>query len=321
MIRGGWRATIGTATAESAGCPAAQCATTHSDPCPMTIATTCRLLHLLALLPPVFFAMPAFGSTSGWAEGEHARMRLIAARSAPDAPLEAVIEIELDPGWKTYWRTPGDAGIPPRFDFSASENASGATIDYPAPERSDDGFSVSNVYHDRVLLPVRFEGGDPARPARLALAADLGVCKDICLPVSLSASLDVPLGEAEPAAIETLAEARAALPGAGKAGVFEIETLRQVGGDDKTPEYEAVVATADPDDSLLFVETPSDWYPATPSRASARKGTATYRFTVDRKTAAGPLAGASIRLTLSTGNAATSRAFTLGASGAATATP
>ncbi|SHE72828.1 Thiol-disulfide interchange protein, contains DsbC and DsbD domains [Kaistia soli DSM 19436] len=279
------------------------------------------LFRLFPLLPAILFALPAFAATGQWAEGEHARMRLVAARPAPGAPFEAAIELELDPGWKTYWRTPGDAGIPPRFDFSASTNAGGATIDYPAPERSDDGFSVSNVYHDRVLLPVRFSLSDPDEPARLVLAADLGVCKDICLPVSLSANLDVSPADAEPRAIATLAEARAALPGPGQTGVFEIEALRQVGGNEKSPEYEVEVAAASPDDSLLFVETPSDWYPATPTLASTGKGTATYRFAIDRKTASGPLAGASIRLTLSSGSAATTRAFTLGSTGAATATP
>jgi len=277
--------------------------------------------RLLALLPLLFPALPALAATGDWAAGEHARMRLVAAPPAPGAPLEAVIELELDPGWKTYWRAPGDAGIPPRLDFGASENAGDATIDYPAPERSDDGFSVSNVYHDRVVLPVRFAISDPARPAHLSLVADLGVCKDICLPVSLSASLAVPAGDDDPDAAAAIAAAKAALPGPGRAGVFEIETVRQTGGSENVPEYEVGVATTAPDESLLFVETPSDWYPAAPVLTSAGKGVATYRFSVDRKTAAGPLAGATIRLTLKAGTTATTRAFKLNASGEAVAIP
>ncbi|MBZ9934800.1 hypothetical protein LB518_00715 [Mesorhizobium sp. BR1-1-16] len=277
--------------------------------------------RLLSLLPLFFLALPALAATGDWAEGEHARMRLVAARPASGAPLEAAIELELDPGWKTYWRAPGDAGIPPRLDFGASENAGDATVDYPAPERSDDGVSASNVYHDRVVLPVRFATSDPARPTQLALVADLGVCKDICLPVSLSASLVVPAEDDDPDAAAAIAAAKAALPGPGQAGVFEIESVRQTGGSDKVPEYEVGVATTAPADSLLFVETPSDWYAAAPVLTAAGKGVATYRFSVDRKTAAGPLAGATIRLTLKAGNAATTRAFRLNASGEAVADP
>ena len=66
--------------------------------------------------------------------------RLIAASSpAKDGTLHAGIEIRLDQGWKTYWRYPGDSGIPPQFDFSASENVKAVTVLWPAPQRFDDG--------------------------------------------------------------------------------------------------------------------------------------------------------------------------------------
>lgn len=249
------------------------------------------------------------------------RLRLVAARpAATAAPLDAAIEIELDPGWKTYWRTPGDAGIPPRLDFSASENAGGATVDFPAPQRDDDGFTVSNVYRDRVVLPVRFADSRPGEAVKLVLAAHLGVCKEVCLPVNLSVALDLPADAPDDGAADEIAAARAALPGNGRPGVFEVRSLKRVGGDDRAPQFEAVVATDAPE-SLLFVETPTDWYPASPSATSAAAGEAVYRFSVDRKTATVPLAGATIRLTLAAGDAAATRAFTLGADGTAAPAP
>ncbi len=276
-----------------------------------------RLTALASFLAP----LPALAAVGDWVEGQHVRMRLVATHASPEAPLEAAIEIELDPGWKTYWRSPGDAGIPPRLDFSASDNAVDARVEFPAPERDDDGFSVSNVYHDRVALPVRFAAGDPARAARLQLQADLGVCNDICLPVSLALALDVPAADRDGDAAAVIDAARDALPRPGEPGTFEIARLSRVGGPDTAPEFEAEVVTAASTGSVLFVETPSDWYAAAPARAASGEGRATYRFSVDRKTAAGPLAGATVRLTLATPDGATTRAFTLAASGPATPVP
>ncbi len=279
-----------------------------------------RLLLRLSALALLAAPLPARAAVGDWVEGQHVRMRLVATHATPGAPLEAAIEIELDPGWKTYWRSPGDAGIPPRLDFSGSENAKEASVDFPAPEHDDDGVSVSNVYHDSVTLPVRFVAGDAGQPARLQLAADLGVCNDICLPVSLALGLDVPAGDSDSDAAAVIDAAKALLPGPGQPGAFEIATLSRIGGPDTAPEFEVSVATAAAG-SVLFVETPSDWYAAPPALAASGEGRATYRFTVDRKTAAGPLAGATLRLTLATPDAATTRAFVLAPGGPAKPLP
>jgi suppressor for copper-sensitivity B len=268
---------------------------------------------LVALLPAAGHA-----ATGDWSTTDHVGIRLLAAQPAAGVPLQAAIEIVLDPGWKTYWRTPGDAGIPPRFDFSGSENASGASVAFPAPERSDDGFSVSNVYHDRVVLPVSFAKTDPSQPVRLELNATLGICADVCVPIDLSASLDVAPGAPDDGAMAAITAARAALPGPGRADAFEVAGLRRVGGSDKAPEFEVELATADPSATLLFVEMPPDWYPAPPEPQAGSGGPARYRITVDRKTATTPLDGAVVRLTMTADGEAATRAFRLGPDGAAT---
>src|SRR3984893_14986966 len=89
---------------------------------------------------------------SPWDKQRHAGMRLIAGsvmKSADATYLHAGVEIRLDAGWKTYWRDPGDSGVPPTFDFSGSENVKSVTVEWPAPERFPDracGNSIGYVH-------------------------------------------------------------------------------------------------------------------------------------------------------------------------------
>ena len=71
-----------------------------------------------------------------------------------DAHLRAGIEIKMQPGWKTYWRYPGDSGVPPAFDFSGSENLKTATVLYPAPHLFTDETGQSLGYKDAVIFPL-----------------------------------------------------------------------------------------------------------------------------------------------------------------------
>src|SRR5690606_21923178 len=124
--------------------------------------------------------------------------------------LEAGIEIALAPGWKTYWRSPGYAGIAPRADFSASANIGPVEIAYPVPERDNDGFVAVNVYRDRVVLPLSAPLVDPSRPASLAVTLDIGICDEICVPARFDLAVDVP-DAADKTAAAILAQAEASL--------------------------------------------------------------------------------------------------------------
>src|SRR5215468_6275898 len=95
------------------------------------------------------------GDASPWQKESHSAVRLLAGSSS-GAVLLGGIAFQLQPGWKTYWRTPGDSGVPPRFDFSKSDNVEAVTVLWPAPTRFDDGASGYSVgYHDQVVLPLR----------------------------------------------------------------------------------------------------------------------------------------------------------------------
>jgi DsbC/DsbD-like thiol-disulfide interchange protein len=135
-----------------------------------------------------------------WSVGLGARMRLV--RGAPLGKKEAVaagIEIALEPGFKTYWRMPGDTGIPPVFDWSASRNLEAVAPDWPVPQRFDEaGVSVIGYAGDNVVLPLRIIATDPAKPVELALSLTYAACKTICVPEKADAAMtlgpDMPEG-------------------------------------------------------------------------------------------------------------------------------
>lgn len=108
----------------------------------------------------------------------------------------AAIEIRLLPGWKTYWRRPGDAGIPPDFDWSGSRNVAELRVHWPAPDVFHQAGLRSVGYHDGVVLPVEVVPARTDAPMRLSLYAELGICRDICVPVSARADTDLPPGGA-----------------------------------------------------------------------------------------------------------------------------
>jgi len=218
----------------------------------------------LAAVASVLATFPAVADGIGpWADGERASARLIVASSGPDGRVDAGLEIVLPPGWKTYWRNPGDAGIEPRFDFAPSQNVAEVRVAFPTPEREDDGYAVSNVYHDRVLFPLDVTVADPDAPARLVGDLRFGVCEVVCVADRVVVEVDLGSGGAT-RAIRILEKARATLPGEAVAGEFAVTGVRRDGGTDKRPVY--VFRTVSPAGGAtdVFVDGPDGWYPALP---------------------------------------------------------
>ncbi|MEO1199986.1 MAG: protein-disulfide reductase DsbD domain-containing protein [Pseudomonadota bacterium] len=134
---------------------------------------------------------PAKSERSAWVKGDHSELRLIHAGTANDGALIAGIEIRLDPDWKTYWRYPGDSGIPPRFDFSASKNVASVEVHYPAPVRFEDSGGQSIGYKIDVIFPLTVTPRDPEAPVILNGLIDYAVCANICIPVFAESELDL----------------------------------------------------------------------------------------------------------------------------------
>src|ERR1700691_4774187 len=127
--------------------------------------------------------------TSPWQRDGHSAVRLLAG-SRSGAVLLGGIAFQLQPGWKTYLRTPGDSGVPPRFDFSRSENIEAVTVLWPAPMKFDDGAGGSSLgYHDQVVLPLRIVAKNTDKPVMLRAAVNYAVCDKLCVPVEADVEL------------------------------------------------------------------------------------------------------------------------------------
>lgn len=139
----------------------------------------------------------------------------------PNGDHMAALHMRLAPGWKTYWRTPGDAGIPPRFAWRGARNTRAVGIQWPAPKVSWQEGMRSIVYTDEVILPLRVTLKNGTRDARLGGVIDIGICKDICLPHRLRVSAELPASQKTPD--PTIAAAMADLPfGAEDAGISSV---------------------------------------------------------------------------------------------------
>jgi DsbC/DsbD-like thiol-disulfide interchange protein len=140
----------------------------------------------------------------------------------------AAVELVLAPGWKTYWRSPGDAGIPPSFDWSGSQNVQSVRIHWPAPSVFDTGGMQTIGYHDRLVLPLEITPEDPTEPIRLAVRIDLGVCDTICIPAMVNLAADLGLnGAPDPDITAALATRATPAAEAGVDGVScEVDPIR-----------------------------------------------------------------------------------------------
>src|ERR1700755_226471 len=126
---------------------------------------------------------------SPWQRDGHSAVRLLAG-SRSGAVLLGGFALQLQPGWKTYWRTPGDSGVPPRFDFSKSDNVEAVTVLWPAPSKFDDGAGGFSLrYHDQVVLALRIVPKSNDKPVTLRANINYAVCEKICIPVEASTEL------------------------------------------------------------------------------------------------------------------------------------
>jgi DsbC/DsbD-like thiol-disulfide interchange protein len=147
-------------------------------------------LGFAAILLVSSFAVEARAQdASPWQKDGHSAVRLLAG-SRSGAVLLGGIAFQLQPGWKTYWRTPGDSGVPPRFDFSKSDNVEAVTVLWPAPKKFDDGAGgVSLGYHDQIVLPLRIVAKNVDKPVTLRAEINYAVCEKLCIPVEANAEL------------------------------------------------------------------------------------------------------------------------------------
>ena len=241
--------------------------------------------------------------TSAWQRDTHSAIRLLAG-SRSGAVLLGGIAFQLQPGWKTYWRTPGDSGVPPRFDFSKSENVEAVTVLWPAPMKFDDGaggFSLG--YKKLVVLPLRIAVKNTDKPVTLRADISYAVCDKLCVPVDARAELAF----ASVASTEdgNLSDALNAVPKPATVGDPNPLTIRDVKRDGKA---NVLVDVSAPDgkDVSLFVEGPTpDWALPVPKLIEGGPaGVKRFVFELDGLPTGASADGAALKLTLVSGDKA-----------------
>jgi len=199
----------------------------------------------------------AAADASAWSQDSKSAARLIAGASKDDnAALRAGIEVTLQPGWHTYWRYPGDSGVPPRFDFSGSDNVKTAKVRFPAPQLFSDGGGDSIGYTDSVIFPVQVTPRQAGKPVTLRLKIDYAVCEKLCIPAEGRAELLLGTGPSANDADLSAAEAR--VPVSATADDMDLRARRV--NDAAKPLVAVDLKSPDGRPVVLFVEGPSaEW--------------------------------------------------------------
>jgi DsbC/DsbD-like thiol-disulfide interchange protein len=196
-------------------------------------------------------------------DGRPVHLSVLNGWTQEDGKVMAAIRLDLEEGWKTYWRAPGEGGIPPTLDLRRSRNLQGFAIEWPAP----DVFEISGLrsigYSDSVVFPLDLVPFDPARDVTLRGEIDLGVCKDICLPVTLRINGKLPVRQRGPN--PEIAAALAARPIAGdKARLRKVTcTLTPADGGMILTADITMPSAGDPEIAVIESDDPDHWLTAT----------------------------------------------------------
>jgi DsbC/DsbD-like thiol-disulfide interchange protein len=282
----------------------------------MTFATIrAALVPVVVAAATVLPVSAAVSGTSGWDGDQRAGMRVVAGGTKVEDGrtfVRAGVEIRLAPGWKTYWRYPGDSGVPPHFDFARSENVKSVQVAWPAPERISEADGIIIGYRNSVLFPLVIEPKDANAPVTLRLALDYAICEKVCIPVQASAELKIKSGgNAEPAIVA----AEKTVPKSQPLGADAPLTIRSVRRDDATKPAKIIVDIAAPDGKPVnvFAEGPTqDWALPVPEKSDgAPAGLQRYVFALDGLPPGASPNGAEIRLTAVAGEQAIETTFRL----------
>lgn len=274
-----------------------------------------KFLALAAILAaPVATAWAAEPGASDWASTETGKVRLVAAQTAAGdaASLKMGLHFRLEPGWKIYWRTPGDAGYPPKVDWAGSDNVGTPAISWPAPKRFTLAGLQNHGYGGEVILPLDVPVTVPGAPVTVAAGLDYLACAQICVPMQAHLRLDLPAGPAQPSAfVHDIGRFLALVPGDGARHGLKVEAVEAVGDGDDAALRVTVAASEPLDHPDVFVE-PAELGSFDAPRVSLSQGgrRAIIEAAVVKGTLQRPLAGAPLTLTVVDGNRALEAAAT-----------
>src|ERR1700749_4794980 len=252
---------------------------------------------LAALFIIVLSAGVRAEDASTWQKDSHSQLRLLAG-SRSGTVLLGGIAFQLQQGWHTYWRNPGDSGVPPRFDFSKSDNVEAVTVLWPAPQKFDDGSGgVSLGYHDQIVLPLRIVPKSVDKPVTLRAEINYAVCEKLCIPVDAKAELGFnSVASTEDSALSAALDTVPKPANVGDPNPLTIRDVKREGKD------QVLVDVVTPDDRAvnLFVEGPTpDWGLPVPKPVEhSPPGVKRFSFQLDGVPPGVNPEGAALKLTL-----------------------
>ena len=272
------------------------------------IASVLRQCVSTAAFGALLISAPNFAAgaedSSSWDGDARSAVRLVAGSAVgAGVLLRAGIEMRLAAGWKTYWRYPGDSGVPPEFDFSKSENIKSVTVLWPPPHRFNDEAGTSIGYKGDVIFPLHVVPANPNRPTTLRAAISYAVCEKLCIPAKGEAALE--LTRASSPHESQLAAAEAQTPKQRRIGEVSPFGIVAVRREPASPYPRVVVEAAVPAGAPLdlFAEGPTgDWALPLPEPVQgAPPGRRWFAFDLDGVPPGADASGARLRFTLVSG--------------------
>lgn len=179
---------------------------------------------------------PVHAMTGPWSDSDHSSVRLVSAvtGTGQDGTVALGLEFQMKEGWKIYWRSPGDAGFPPKPDWNGSTNVSSVDMQWPAPHRFEIFGLQTFGYSGEVIFPLQVRAEKPGDPISLSGKVDYLVCSDICIPGEALVSIDVPSGPAKPSAkVHAIGKYASLVPGAPEAAGLTIARAAVSGTQDE----------------------------------------------------------------------------------------
>lgn len=155
-----------------------------------------RSSFIAILLALAALANHAYAAGSDWARTDQTEVRLISTADAvgDGKTLTVGLQFKLKPHWKTYWRSPGDAGFPMVLDWAGSQNLERAEVQWPQPLRFNVLGLTTIGYTDEVVFPIALMLKEPGKPVSLRVKVNYLTCDDVCIPYSATLALDLPSG-------------------------------------------------------------------------------------------------------------------------------
>jgi suppressor for copper-sensitivity B len=255
----------------------------------------------MALLSPCIAHAESGSGNVVTTEQSEARLVTAVTGAGDLQSLPVGLDITMKSGWKTYWRSPGDAGFAPELKFDGSENVASAKLLYPTPHRFELFGLQTFGYKDQVVYPIAVTPERPGAAVKLRAHLRYLVCEQVCIPYDADLALDIPAGPPSPSDQAPLVNRfKAMVPGDGKGTGLHLANVRIDPGNKLVVEAVSDGQNfAAPD---LIVEGPSSLIFGKPDVA-LREGSrrATLTLPIEQSTDTSQAAGGDLTLTLTDG--------------------